>query len=294
MQLTEEQLISWSKPVSKTEDEKCQNAINIISEIIKNKFGNNIKIYLQGSYQNDTNVRRDSDVDIVVEYTKTFYPELDFLTDPQKEVFHSYTKDSDYTFSQFKLEVLQTLEGYFGKSYVKRKDKCIYVIGNSYRINADVVPCFTLKRYKDSYLVSAEGIKFYSDSNIEITSYPKQHYNNGVSKNNNTNRMYKRMVRILKNIRNKLIETNTITDKLVSSFLIECLVYNAPTQLFTQNNYLVTLKNLIIRIYNDMSDPDKALEYEEVSGLKWLFKGGKRSPADTKLFMQKCWEYAGF
>jgi hypothetical protein len=43
-----------------------------------------------------------------------------------------------------------------------------------------------------------------------------------------------------------------------------------------------------------MGTYEKYWEYAEVSDLMWLFRGGKRKPEDAKLFMSKCWEYAGF
>jgi predicted nucleotidyltransferase len=294
MQLTEEQLIIWSKPVSKTEDQKCQNAINQITEIIKDKYGGNVEVFLQGSYENDTNVRQDSDVDIVVKYGAAYYPDLYFLNEQQKEIYYSQRTMADYNFFQFKNDVHKLLESSFGAVNAKRKNKCIYVVGNSNRINADVIPSFTLKRFSNVNYVSAEGIRFYTDENVEINSYPKQHYQSGVSKNSCTSRMYKRTVRILKNIRNKLIETNVITGKLASSFFIECLVYNVPDQNFINDNYSASLNNVITKVYNDMLDNQKAIEYEEVSGLQWLFKGSIRSTEDAKLFMLKCWQYAGF
>ena len=72
MNISEQQLISWSKPVSISEDQKCQNAIYQVTEALKAKFGNSISIFLQGSYRNNTNVRQNSDVDIVMRYDNAF------------------------------------------------------------------------------------------------------------------------------------------------------------------------------------------------------------------------------
>lgn len=76
MATTEEQLIAWSKPISTTEDEKCKRTISQITEAIKNKFGNSVTTFLQGSYENNTNVRKDSDVDIVVRHDGYYYYDL--------------------------------------------------------------------------------------------------------------------------------------------------------------------------------------------------------------------------
>lgn len=76
MDFTEQQLINWSKPVSTLEDQKCQNAISQITTPLESKFGNKISVFLQGSYRNNTNVRLNSDVDIVMRYDDAFYPDL--------------------------------------------------------------------------------------------------------------------------------------------------------------------------------------------------------------------------
>ncbi len=293
MALTEQQLISWSKPLSTTEDEKCKRAVAQVTEAIRRKFNSSsVSIFLQGSYQNDTNVRLDSDVDIVARYNDVFYHDLYFLTEEQKQIYNANRTPGTYSFDQFKTDIKQVLENEFG-SAAQLKNKCIFVQGNTYRVNADVVPCFTLKRFRTATEVSAEGIRFYSDDNKEIESFPEQHYRNGVSKNTSTGRMYKRTVRILKRVRNELIESGTISEKLVSSFFIECLVYNVPNGHFS-SGYRDTLKSVIAKVYNDMLDPAVGDEYEEVSGLRWLFKGSSRSKNDARIFMDKCWDYAGF
>lgn len=293
MPLSEQQLINWSSPVSTSEDQKCKNAISQVTEAIRAKFGNKVSIFLQGSYCNNTNVRLDSDVDIVVRYNETFYPDLSFLDDEQKKVYNSNRNPSDYKFVQLKEDILNALQNKFGNG-AQRKNKCILVEGNTTRVNADVIPCFVLKRYRTGTQVSVEGIKFFADDGTEIISYPEQHYKNGVAKTEATTRMYKRSVRILKNIRNKLIENGIINEELVSSFFIECIVWNVDKDQFIANNYRQTLRNVIVAIHSDMGVKDKYWNYAEVSDLKWLFRGGKRPPENAKLFMEKCWEYAEF
>lgn len=292
MALSEQQLFAWSRPVSTTEDAKCNNAIKQVTEAIKAKFGSSVTIFLQGSYNNDTNIKQDSDVDIVVRANDYYYPDLYFLSEQDREIYNSTRNTSQYTFAQFKGEVHDALRNFFGRA--ERKNKCIYVPGNTNRVNADVVPCFVSKRFSSPTKVSAEGIELVTDAGEHLTSYPEQHYLNGVTKNTSTNRMYKRTVRILKKIKSELVEQGTITEKLVSSFMIECLVYNVPSSNFISNNYYATLRNIITKIYNDMDNPEIANNYEEVSGLKWLFKGTGKSPADSKQFVLKCWQYGGF
>ncbi|MBN8878190.1 MAG: nucleotidyltransferase [Sphingobacteriales bacterium] len=294
MATTEQQLISWSKPVSTTEDEKCKRAISQITEAIRNKFGGNVSIFLQGSYENNTNVRKDSDVDIVVRHDGYFYDDLQRLNDNDKKIYEANRRPGDYQFDQLKDDVHKALISAFG-SDAKRKNKCIEVLGNSYRITGDVVPCFVHKRFATLTTTEVEGIQFYSDTGTKIISFPKQHYQNGVIKTESTGRMYKRIVRILKVIKNSLIDSGKITEDLASSFFIECLVYNVPNDQFVFGNYTQILKNVITKVYNDMGDLEVANKYVEVSGYKWLFgSDAKRPPANGKEFMLKCWQYAEF
>jgi hypothetical protein len=291
MNFTEQQLITWSKPVSTTEDQMCQNAITSITNALRSKFGGKVTIFLQGSYRNNTNVRKNSDVDIVMRYDDAFYPDLQRLSENDKIKYNTQRESANYTFDQLKSDTEHTLRAVF-TSDVNRKNKCMEVKGNSYRVTADVIPCFVLKRFATLNTIEAEGIKFYADDRSEIISFPNQHYDNGVTKTNNTHRLYKRMVRILKVLNNRLIDQKIISDKLASSFFIECLVYNVPNSEFINGDYTHTLRNVIVKIYQDMK---ANAAYTEVSGLLWLFS--ERSPrtrADAINFMKSCWDLMGY
>ncbi len=291
MNFTEQQLINWSKPVSTSEDQKCQNAISQITAVLKEKFGNKISIFLQGSYRNNTNVRQNSDVDIVMRYDDAYYPDLIRLSEDDKDVYNAQRTSAVYKFDELKADTQSALKAVF-TSDVERKNKCIQVNGNTNRVTADVIPCFVLKRFKTLQTIEAEGIKFYSDDNYGIISFPNQHYFNGTAKTEKTFRLYKRMVRILKIINYRLIDNGTITEKLASSFFIECLVYNVPNVNFISGNYTQTLSNVIVKIYEDMKNN---ADYTEVNELLWLFSNkNPRTRKEALDFMQHCWNYLGY
>jgi len=70
--ISEEQLSKWTQPAYENEDARRENTEKLIGEAIQsNSFlaGLSIDVYAKGSYKNNTNVRRDSDVDVAVEYT---------------------------------------------------------------------------------------------------------------------------------------------------------------------------------------------------------------------------------
>lgn len=63
MSLSSEQLLSWAKSAP---SEKSKQTVRIFKEMIEEVFGSIVDIYLQGSYANHTNIKTESDIDIVV------------------------------------------------------------------------------------------------------------------------------------------------------------------------------------------------------------------------------------
>ena len=285
--ITEEQLQNWSKPLSETENARCSATVASITKVLKDKFGSKVDIFLQGSYKNSTNVRQDSDVDIVVCYQDAFFPEISSLSPQDKALHKAYYSTSEYKFSQFKNDVEQVLRNNFSSS-VERKNKCIRVNKNSYRVNADVIACFVHKRFSGATTVSVEGIELVSDDGNRVRSFPKQHYENGVEKNKNTDQVYKSIVRTIKNCRNHLIDNNHIDDKAMPSFFLECLVWNVPHPHFKNYTHKEKVNDVLKKLYADMSVVETAHEYAEVSDLLWLFKGqSARTHEQAKTFLEK-------
>lgn len=293
--INEEQLKRWAAAPSETEETKCQNAVRQITEAIKERYGSEVTVFLQGSYKNRTNVRNDSDVDVVVRHDTIFFPDLSNLSENDKAVYNSTRVSSDYTFQQFKNDVQLVLEKKFEKYAIERKDKCIKVKANSYRVNADVVPCYKYKKFKTPYDVSVEGIQLFTDQGIKIISFPDQHFDNGQSKNVRTSRTYKSIVRILKNLKNELVDQGAINDELISSFFLECLTWNVPDSEFATNTFYQATRNIVAKVYNDMKSENIYSKYTEVSGLKWLCAGApNRTPAQAQQFMQSAYNFIGY
>lgn len=294
MNIDKEQFNTWAKAPSETEEGKCQNAVSRIKEAIESEFGNRVSIYLQGSYKNRTNVKLDSDVDIVVCHESYFFPDLTFLTEPDKQIYSNNFIASNYSFHQFKNDIQKTLETEFGENYIDRKNKCIRVLENGYRVNADVVPCFVHNRMKTPILVGEKGIEFISDKGDRVYSFPKQHHENGIDKNNLTEGNYKSTVRILKNIRNDMLEKQILAEDDMPSFLLESLIWNTPPLLFDSADHCHNIRRVVSKIWNDMKNTQKANTYSEISDLKWLFKGNAMKHKQAEDFMLKTWRYIGF
>ncbi|MDT9664903.1 hypothetical protein RTZ71_29745 [Rhodococcus qingshengii] len=71
------QLLSkWIKPSSENEQAQQERAEDMIRKAITTCAafdGSSVLVYTKGSYPNNTNVRRDSDVDVTVELQDCFY-----------------------------------------------------------------------------------------------------------------------------------------------------------------------------------------------------------------------------
>jgi hypothetical protein len=227
--------------------EKIESVLRGDNSKITNR--NAVGIYLQGSYRNSTNIFGNSDVDIVVQTNNVFYSDTSNLSLVEKEIYESQRISSQYTWSMYKREVLDTLIRHFGIDNVEIGNKSIKINTGSYE--ADIIPCIHYKKFINyGYLETdkeyIEGIKFFTTTeNREVINYPKRHYLNGVKKNQQTEEMYKKTVRIFKNIKSKLVTLNKINGKTAPSYFVENLLYNVPNDNFIKNNYGMTVYNLL-------------------------------------------------
>ncbi|MDO8594932.1 MAG: nucleotidyltransferase [bacterium] len=292
MKVDEDQINRWANPPSDTENEKSENSIRTVTDALRERFGTDISIVRQGSHRNKTNIKLDSDVDFAVVHTGYFFHDISDLSDSDKQVYERGRTSAGYSFSQFKTDVYSVLTKKFGVGLVQKKNKCIRVLGNTYRLNADVVPAFEHKRFSTPYTTSAEGIGIWTDKGDYIQSYPEQHYKNGVKKNDDTSRAFKSVVRVLKNIRNDLVDKNLLKLEVMPSFFVESLVWNVAKDFFSGTTWREDVENVTAKIWNDMRDATIANEYAEVSDLMWLFRGKtNRTPKQAEDFMLEAWRY---
>ncbi|VYT63236.1 Uncharacterised protein [Clostridium paraputrificum] len=227
----------------------------------------NIKLFIQGSYANNTNVRTKSDVDIAVIQEEVF-----------QTIYRTGVTDENYKFvnssipsKSFKDEVQECLENKFG-SDVERKNKSIKVNGNTYRKDADAVPCIRYRDYRQDFFNDADnyigGIVIKSDKGERIINYPEQHISNGKVKNNETNHYYKKMVRIIKKMRYLMEEYCYTSAKKVSSFGLESLLWNIPNDIFTRYSiYRYEFGEIVDYLY---SNTNYLYTYKEANGIKPL------------------------
>ncbi len=289
----EEKFKRWSAPPGKTEEERCSNAEKAIRNAINasDKLNHrNIRIFTQGSYRNNTNVRADSDVDVGILCLDTFFH--DFPEGYTRESFG--ITPASYHYEQFKQEVGDALISHFGPGAVSRGNKAFDVHETSYHVEADVAPFFEHRRYStDGKYLS--GVELHPDNGGKVINWPDQHYQNGVEKNKTTSRVYKSIVRILKSLCNEMSEQNIQQAKEVCGFLIECLVWNVPNSSFSPPDWTGDVRACLAHLFNNTKDEEKCIDWGEVSELNYLFRGGQKwTRQQAFLFIDKARDHIGF
>lgn len=292
---SENTLTNWTRPPSDSEQTKLENSERMVRDAINSDEKlkkKSTETFGQGSYANDTNVRLNSDIDINVRYTGGFYFDL-----PKEKSREDYglTTPSEYSYSEFKDDVENALVNKFGRSEVERNDKCITIKENSYRIEIDVVPTWNYRRYSEngSYVL---GAKFKSDKGIWIINFPKQHISNGIDKNTNTYRRFKRLTRLHRKLRYKMIDEGENVSDNITSFLLECLVWNVPNRIMNDyDTWAERLRESIVYIYNHTKTDEACKDWGEVSELFYLFHSGRKwSREDVNSYMVILWNHLEF
>ena len=291
----EETFQSWAKAPGETEQTKCDNAVRAVRKAIDASStlkSRSIRVFAQGSYCNRTNVRTDSDVDICVLCDNSIFFNL---PDGMTSGDFGIATPADYTYSTFKNDVEAALRSYFGTGFVTRGKKAFDIHENTYRIDADVVPCFEYRRYhKDkSYL---QGTAFIPDGGSRIINWPDQNYENGVAKNKETGQRFKDVVRIIKRLRNKMDDEKIAAAKPIPSFLVECLVWNVvPNDRFGHDSYKADVRSSLAYLFNNTIKVDDCKEWGEINELKYLFRPGQPwTMEQAHKFTSTAWDYLGF
>ncbi|MDZ5696117.1 hypothetical protein [Chelativorans sp. M5D2P16] len=121
-------------------------------------------------------------------------------------------------------QVLAWLKEKFGAG-VKAGKKANFIPGNGNRRDSDVLVCVANKTFM-SYPATGEpafveGVCFWTSDGEKIVNYPRQHLDNCTAKNGATASRFKPSIRLLKNMRNAMIEQGYINDGLAPSYFLE-------------------------------------------------------------------------
>jgi hypothetical protein len=238
---TEDQLSTWTKPAFANEEQRATETEQTIRQAVQNHpllRDLDIKVFAKGSYKNNTNVRRDSDIDIAVEYRGMFTAEFSngaSFAGSNITPYDGPFKDEGGK-ARYKHAVGEALRTAFGSSAVDGSGNKVFEVQQAnHDLAADVIPCTSHHDYWANGHFR-EGIELILDQpdGKRHTNYPVQHYDNGVAKNLATNKRFKRAVRIMKNIEGRLVADSQIDE--IPSYLMECLAYNVSNEFFARGN----------------------------------------------------------
>lgn len=252
-----------------------------------------ISIIRQGSYRSRTNVRQDSDVDIAIRLNSTFFP----FYPPGKTKEHYLNTDGTISYAEFRGLVTTAMSNYFGAENTTPGNKAIDIHSNTYRVDADVVPTLAYRYYNgegvDDY-IQPTGIGFDTKDRGRIINWPEQTYQNGLDKHNETSKRFRKMVRIVKRLRNYMQEKGVKEANDIGSFLIESMIWNAPYDAFGHDTYSADVRAVLAHCFNETLPNGSHATLREVNNIKLLFgthQAWTRERAHS--FFSKAWDYLG-
>lgn len=283
MGIPEGQLVTWAQQGSITQSANTYEVIKQAIESNNAPYADQCpSSFLQGSYGNHTNIYgAESDVDIVLQCNSVYYYGLEDLTEPERMLYEQTRSNAQYGYTDFKHEVTAWLLQQFGED-VNLGTKAIRIKGRGNRREADVLPCVQFRRYinfnGDRSTGYIEGLCFFLPDGTRITNYPKIHKQNCTSKNQRTEKQFRRMVRVLKNIRNRMKAQGLINGEIAPSYYLEGLLYNVPDKHFG-----TSYGDTFVQCYNYLQGADKG-NLVCANKLAWLLRAGRPTSWDPDDF----------
>ncbi|MGV9812760.1 nucleotidyltransferase domain-containing protein [Streptomyces cellulosae] len=283
----------WKNPPGPSEQLRLERAERMVKSAVNRHGpfrGLDITVAAKGSYPNKTNVRGDSDVDIMVKLNDPCH------TDGAAAWWFGEQADAGtWTRTRLREEVHAALTNHFG--WVDADHNIAFyvpeVVGS--RPSIDVVPCFKWVTYD----FSAPGGQYvgsvvYGRNRKRIINWPEYQLANGRTKNTNTNLRYKFVVRVLKNVENDLATEGVI--KALPSYFSECLIYNVPNSLFLAGDFDDAVRASLEEVYRQLTrtwaGPQRMVE---PNGIKKVFgEGQKWTEKDARELIEGAWYYLGY
>lgn len=240
MPIPSNQLETWSHQGSVAQSRLTYATVKNALEAANAPYTDrDFKVFLQGSYGNDTNIYAESDVDVVIRQDSAFYYDVSNLSPDQGAIMDRAYSPGTYPYADFKKHVLAALTNAFGAAAVTVGTKAIRISASNSRRSADVVVAFQYKRYYRFTSVHDDihvtGISFFDSSWKRIDNFPNQHCENLTAKHQATNNRFKPTVRMFKNMRTKLVDDRVIAAGIAPSYYIEGLLYNVPNDRFVSD-----------------------------------------------------------
>jgi len=244
----EDLLSRWAEPSNDAEQDRQERAERMVNQAIEASplAGTLHEVYPKGSYPNQTNVRLDSDVDIVVECRESvYYDSAPGVAPPVQRPLYT----GPWSQASWRTAVTKAIQDCFGSQVDASGKIAIFVpeVPGS-RPSIDVVPSHQYHRYyghgEYEYI---QGSAVWTTEGQQIVNWPEQQLTHGKAKDQDTRGRYKQMVRALKRAENVLVERKTIDE--VPSYFMECLVYNVDDAWLTQGTLDIAFANTLGFLY---------------------------------------------
>ena len=286
-------LSRWIKPSSEDEQVQQDRAQRMVTDAMKGHDTlktASLYVYAKGSYANNTNVRRDSDVDIVVECQACQYFDHMPGQAPASSLGTPYT--GEWTPAKLRSEVTTALTSAFSASSVDTTGKVALavaaVVGS--RPSIDIVPSFDYFLYNDPAQTSSRrGSCVFPTSGSKIVNWPDQQLANGRAKNQRTGSRYKYFVRALKNAENAGVKAGAMKAK--PSYLMECLVWNVADSTLQSGNLSQGFRATLVELWQGL-DKMGYDEWTEPNNIKYLFNSDQKWSVDeAKELVLGTWRY---
>lgn len=272
----------WGRPPSPSETGQIARTARMITVAVRRHpwfRTQRLRIFIQGSYANNTNVRLNSDMDLCVCLTDGFFMQ-DAAGSWELHV-DRLGRGPTVSLEGLKEHLYIALADRFGASSVSRGNKAIKVRETkTTRVHADVVAAFraaqrlprlnAARLSKDDY-----GIAICPDNGEIMVSFPHHHLKNGKIKNDKTGGKYKNLVRIIKKFRDEMQDAGICQADTVPSFLLESLIYNCPNRCFQDNNIVDRVERVLLYSHYALFSPNVLPTLSEVNGIKPLFSDGQ-------------------
>lgn len=247
--ITESQLSTWSRQGAVQTSSSTYTSIKAALDSGTRISSKRWDYFLQGSYANATNIRGDSDVDVVCCLESTYYRDLSLLPPHDRALYEHAFPAATYGFAAFKRDVTADMKDYYGEDLVRAGDNAVWVRPASGRLDADVIVCCQYRRYLRFRTVSeqefTQGITFWRSDGTQVINYPRHHLAACKQKHQATNGWFKPVVRVVKNIRCKMAEAKMISSDVAPSYFIEGLLWNAPAYCYGRS-----YSESIVALYN--------------------------------------------
>jgi hypothetical protein len=292
---TATELKAWTEPGAQDAAKRTYDSVKAALARSAEVARYDVDVFLQGSYANATNTRGDSDVDIVVMMRSAYMPDLSQLNPLEQLWYRNAHIPATTTLQGLRTAVTNALNNYYAATRVHPRDKCIRVEKRDGYVDADVVPAQEYRLYTSFPATGAarwvEGISIEPLSGGRIVNYPKEHIDNGQTKNKRCGELYKPTVRQIKRLRRAAVDRALLGPKDAPGYLLECLTYNVPADAFVSDDTR--------RVYNALlwltkfSPSGLASNIRSCDNVHWLFKTdpGKHNEHNAHRVLKVLWDF---